>query len=209
MDIIIDDFKTICFLGGLIFIFLAIVGGGINIDKFSLKIPPINKWMRVISFFMGLGLVFISFFPPVLPPTPPPTPPPITDNIIYSDSEVDTTIHNIKFIQLTATCVNDPPQVNDRITIEFTLQNIDENPIKLSYTFFAARNPFGENKDFGDSNQDKTIQPQEIIKTKASIIVDNKGIWKFGPCYSLGIHEINDEEILCPSEWRRFQILVK
>lgn len=211
MDVIPNDVITICILGGLLFILIAIIGGGFSIKE--IKIPKIQKWMRVLSFFVGLGLVYLSFFqPPTIPPTLNDTSgqiPPTIDNIIYSDYDVDTTIHNIKLSQLIATSVNDPPRINDRITIEFTLQNVDENEIKFINTFVAARNPFEENKDFGESNQGKTIQPKEIIITKASIIVDNKGIWTFGPCYSLDIPEIRDENNLCPCEWRRFQVVVK
>ncbi len=215
MDTITSDATTILILGGLLFILIAIIGGGFSIKEIT--IPKIPKWMRVLSFLVGLGLIYISFFSPIPPSQPPqptqspqPTQPPQpTNNIIYSDYEVDTTVHNIRLLQLIATNVNNPPQVNDRITIEFTLQNVGENPIKFLNTFVVARNPFGENKDFGSSNQGKTIQPHEKINTKASIIVDNKGIWEFGPCYSLDIPEIRDENNLCPSGWRRFQVVVK
>lgn len=60
MDPITTDVMVICILGGLVFIFIAIVGGGFSIKEIT--IPKLPKWMRVISFFVGLGLVFISIF---------------------------------------------------------------------------------------------------------------------------------------------------
>ncbi len=144
---------------------------------------------------------------PVLTATPTPTStvPPAP---CYSDNEPDITNHGIKLINISATCEPNPPRVNSRITIEFTLQNVGNEPITFEFTFIAARNPYDENRDIGYSeNAGRTIQPQEIIRTKGSIIVDSKGIWKFGPAYSLKLPNGTTEGN--PNGWRRFPISVE
>lgn len=189
-------------LSGLSFLFIAIVGGGFSLKEIT--IPKVPKRMRVISFFVGLGLIYMSlgiFIPPNGPILP--------NGIIYSDNQVDTSIHNIEFSGLVAKSVN-PPKINDRITIEFELKNTGDNPIKFNETFIAARNPILEkNKDFGHSNQGKTLQPQKTITIKKSIVVDQKGTWEFWPCYALDIPEIRDENNLCPHEWHSFEVVVE
>lgn len=42
-----------------------------------------------------------------------------------------------------------------------------------------GRDPDGNNRDFGYSNENKIIQPNEIIKTEGNIIVDAPGVWSF------------------------------
>lgn len=128
--------------------------------------------------------------------------------IIYSDRDTNTSVHNIKFRQLTAKCNHNPPRVNDIITIEFEMQNISDKPIAFLETFVAARNQLHDNKDFGYSNQGTTFQPQEIIKIEARINVDLPGTWTFWPCYALDIPDIIEEDNLCPGEWRLFPVHV-
>jgi hypothetical protein len=65
MDIITTDIIILCMLGGLLFILIAIVGGGFSIKEIT--IPKVPKLMRVISFFVGVALIYISI---TLPPTP-------------------------------------------------------------------------------------------------------------------------------------------
>ncbi len=67
MDIMTSNVNIILILGGLLFILIAIVGGSFSIKEIT--IPKVPKWMRVISFFVGLALVYISIFP-LQPPTP-------------------------------------------------------------------------------------------------------------------------------------------
>ena len=202
------DITTILLLAGIIFILIAIVGGGFEIKE--IKIPTVAKWARIVSGILGLVFCGLFFIITVYPN--------VTKSIehhdnnknikIFEDKEPDVTSDNIKLIEILAKSPHSPPIVNDRLIIEFTLQNVGKNPIRILGTFVVARNPSGENKDFGDSNQNKTIQPQEIIKTKAYKIVDAPGTWQFGPCYGLDLPVIHEEENLCPSEWRRFPIQV-
>lgn len=64
MDI---EVGIICVLGGLLFILIAIVGGGFNIREITIPIVP--KWMRVVSFIVGLGLLFMAYYPPLGTPS--------------------------------------------------------------------------------------------------------------------------------------------
>jgi len=193
--------KTIELLAGILFLLIAVVGGGFVIKE--VQIPRVPKWARIISGFLGLIFCILYFKPSINHLSS------ISNGeIIHIDKEPDVTIHNVKLIEVLVKGSHNPPIMNDRLIIEFTLQNVGNNPIKILGTFVAARNPYRENQDFGYSNQNKTIQPQEIIKTKGYKIVDVPGTWQFGPCYALDVPVIHEEENLCPSEWRRFPVNV-
>jgi|LGOV01.1.fsa_nt_gb hypothetical protein len=186
--------ETILLLAGIIFILIAIVGGGFEIG--GIKIPTVAKWARIVSGF--LGVVFCGLFIIIT----------INSNndsdgekIIYQDRVPDVSIHGFKLIEVVAKCVHNPPRINDRITVEFRLQNVSNNPIKVLETFVVGRDPDGNNKDFAHSNEEKIIQPSERIETKDSIIVNVPGEWRFGPSYHL-------ENDIYPGEWRRFSVSV-
>lgn len=124
-----------------------------------------------------------------------------TDKTLYSYNDPNISIHGFKLLNVLATSVHKPPQFNDHITVEFTLQNVSKNPMKVMETFILGRGPDGNNRDFGHSNENKTIQPNEKILTKGSTIVDVPGVWELGPSYDLG-----DETY--PGEWQSFQVRV-
>lgn len=200
--------KIILLIAGIIFILIAVVGGGFEIKE--IKIPEVPKWARFVSAL--LGIVFCGFFAQVYLVT---TMGPISDKekttyenkelVIYEDNQSDVSVHSIKLLRLSAKSPHNPPRVNDRITIEFTLQNISNSPIELLESYVTAYDPFEENNDCGWSNKRKNFLPQQIIKTKGSLIVDVPGTWQFGPSYAVGE---NDEEALYPGSWRRFTVLV-
>lgn len=190
------DPNTIALLAGILFILIAIVGGGFVIKE--IKIPKVPRWARIISGFLGLIFCFpfvIQVVNQIIPSDN------NTDRTIYSYEDSNISEHGFKLIKVLAKCDHKPPQVNDRISVEFTLQNVSENPIKVLATFVVGRDPDGNNRDFGCSNENKTIQPNKIIKTEGSIIVNLSGEWKFGPSYDLG----ND---IYPEEWHRFPVSV-
>lgn len=125
---------------------------------------------------------------------------------IYEDKQSDINIHDIKFIGLTARSIHNPPNVNDRIFVDFTIQNVSNKPINILGTYVTAYDPSGEEKSFAYANKNTIMKPQEKIKTSGSLIVDVPGIWEVGPHYALG-KEWNGEQY--PGHWKRFQILVK
>jgi regulator of protease activity HflC (stomatin/prohibitin superfamily) len=190
------DPNTIALLAGILFILIAIVGGGFVIKE--IKIPKVPRWARIISGFLGLIFCFpfvIQVVNQIIPSDN------NTDRTIYSYKDSNITIHGFKLLNVLAKSVHKPPQVNDHITVEFTLQNVSKNPIKVLETFIIGRGPDGNNRDFGYTNENKTIQPNEKILTKDSIIVDVPGVWEFGPSYDLGNETY-------PGEWQRFQVRV-
>lgn len=133
-------------------------------------------------------------------------PPPEGLITIYEDKQPDINMHNIKFIELTARSIHNPPKVNDRIFVEFTIQNVSSRPINILGTYVTAYDPLKEEKSFAYGNKNTILKPQEIIKTSGSLIVDIPGIWEMGPHYALG-KEWNGEQY--PGHWKRFQILVE
>ncbi len=204
----LPDTPALLILAGIIFIFLSIIGGKTIMANVS--IPEISLKQRYILAIFGAVLLITGFLWifPIPPPPPPSNTTPTPTQQCYYDDAPDITNHGIKLINISATCEPNPPSVNSRITIEFTLQNVGNEPITFEFTSIAARNPSGENKDIGyGENTDRTVQPQEIVGTKGSIIVDSKGIWKFGPAYSLKLPDGTTEGN--PNEWRRFPVLVK
>jgi len=73
---------------------------------------------------------------------------------------------------MTIKSANNPPHVNDQIFVEFTLQYVGDNPIKMLGAWVTAYDPFETNKDFGYLRIDKFMTPQEIIKISGNRIVD-------------------------------------
>jgi len=129
----------------------------------------------------------------------------VTAETIYQDKQPEIGVHQLKFIELTAKSNHNPPRVNDRIYVEFTLQNVSEKPINLLGTYVAAYDPSGEEKSFAYGNKNMVLKPQEMIKTSGSLIVGIPGIWEIGPHYALG-QQWNGEEY--PGHWKFFQIVV-
>lgn len=190
--------KTIELLAAILFILIAVVGGGFVIKE--VQIPRVPKWARIISGFLGL-IFFVLFIIDIVGP-PPDGDRHDREQIIYSYKNSDISKHGFKLINIFAKCIHNPPQVGDSIKVEFALQNTNKNPITVLGTFVVGRDPDGSNRDFGSSNENRVIQPNEIIKTEGIIIVDVSGMWKFGPSYDLG----ND---IYPGEWQRFPVRVE
>ena len=97
------------------------------------------------------------------------------------------------------------PRVNDRIGVSFTLQNVGPKPVSFQTTFVGARNPAGENRDFGYGHERLTLEPNATVLVKANMIVDAPGIWQVWPCYILSGGR---DEDYCPTRWRAFPVRV-
>jgi hypothetical protein len=191
---------TILLLAGIGFLLIAVVGGGFEIKE--IKIPIVPRWARILSGLLGMifcGLSVADF------PQPPPPPPP-RGQFVYEDKNQDTNSHQLKFLTLTAKSKNNPPQVGDQLTVEFTLQNVSDQPIKILGTYVTAYDPSEQNKDFGFSSRNILLLPQEIITTKGSMIVSVPGTWELGPHYAIGE---NWDIALYPGHWHRFSVHVQ
>ena len=200
--------QVISFIAGAAFILIAVIGGGFAIKEIT--VPSVPKAGRI-----GLGIVGSLFISYSLLVTLIPilrdgrtigensTNVPVSrrEENIYANEAEDISPHGIKVLGLRALSLNDPPRVNDRITVQFSLQNVKRDPIALNPIFIGARDPAGKNVDFGRANYEKVLAPDEVIDVKSSIIVTERGVWKFWPCYKTG-------GTYCPDEWRAFQIFV-
>jgi len=195
--------ETATLLVGVLFLLIAIVGGGFSAKEIT--IPSVPKWARIVCAILGSAFVLLFAFTTLstkIPNLPEGT------TIIYSNNQADITPHNLAFVQLKAKAALNPPLVNDSITIDFSLKSVGKTPIELdSGTFMAVRNPGGQNVFIPRLNANRVIQPNETIETEISVVVDSKGSWELNPCYKL-----KDESIeggFCPEEWKGFIVTVQ
>lgn len=206
--------QSIALIAGLLFLLIAVVGGGFRIER--LEIPKVPTWGRISSFLLGLVLLafstYVGFGAPPFADTDqpqettsslqPPAEPSGKENILRSDSEPDTTIDGLQLSNLMVTSDNDPLVLNDRVTVRFFLKNVSDDAITLGSTFVAARDPSGSNADFPEANFDTVLAPKEQLKVEGSRVFDMRGKWQIWPCYTIG-------ESSCPDEWRSFEISVQ
>ncbi|HEY2764052.1 MAG TPA: hypothetical protein VGJ13_08590 [Pseudonocardiaceae bacterium] len=198
--------------GGILFLLVAIVGGGFAIREIAL--PKVPKWARVASGVFGI-LLLLPFMLTTLQEgvagyaTPPAgndldhQPPGRASSGIEIDTEPATTDDQIRLMGLAASVRNDPPRVGDTITVNYSLTNIGNQPIQMEYTFVGARNPADENRDSEDTNEGKVLEPGATIQTEGRIFLSGAGTWKLWPCYALPGGRF------CPDEWKAFNFIVK
>lgn len=164
----------------------------------------------LVIIIVGAILFCVPFIPFIKSPCPPcPQCPPVEGTngakIIYEDTLTERSAHNVEFLRLTAWCVNNPPNVNDKIIVEYTIKNIDNSPIKFVETYVTAYDPDEVEKSFGFSNRNRILQPGEVLKTKGQQILDVSGVWQLGPQYAIGE---TSEDASYPGTWKRFKIEV-
>lgn len=201
--------ETIALIVGGAFILIAVIGGGFTIQEFTMPAIPWKGRLAsgiIGTLFVTYSLAITLFFP--LPGESPPNaggPPPNAggEATIYTDDLPSVSNDNVRVSGLRATSEHDPPQVNDRITIQFRLgPGVGAvEPVALGYTFIGARNPANANKDFGEGNYEKILTPHKSLLIESSILVTEEGVWSFWPCYAIG-------NTFCPDEWRAFQVAV-
>ncbi|WP_375766593.1 hypothetical protein NR798_33585 [Archangium gephyra] len=199
--------QVILILSAMVFILIALVGGGIEAKE--VKLPRLATWARIVSALLGVGLfalAFVTATPPDQRPPGPETPPDRHERILYEDHQQETSVHGLRLLSLSAMGAHDPPRLYDRLTVEFELKNVSGAPIKLVDTFVAARNPSGEKKNFGLAETHLTLQPNETVRTRASQILDAAGKWVIGPGYALGEDWTT---AAYPGEWSRFPVHVE
>lgn len=147
---------------------------------------------------MAVGLVFVApfFFPRV---TGPPQDGSTDDGlrVIHADNDPDRSRHGLRLSQIVARSHRETPGTTELVAIEFSLENVGEQPLTFSETFVAARDPSGGNRDFGYSHQGLTLAPGETVRVKADTVVDAAGPWRFWPCYIIADGEA-DEDSYCP-----------
>jgi hypothetical protein len=207
------DAETVALLGGLLFLLLAIVGGGFTIRE--LNMPRIPIWARAACLVVGVVLV-LPFVASALRSGSGASPDAVFQPraessaaqgtvVIYSDPVTSVSEHEIQVSALLATGERKPTAVGDRVRIEFSLKNVGTNPVTLNSTFIGARSPGSDNKDFGEENVGRVFNPGAVLDISHSIVLDARGTWQFWPCYIL---RTGEEGTFCPDEWRAFQVSV-
>lgn len=210
--------ETVALLGGLLFLLIAIVGGGFAIREIIM--PGVPSWARMASLLVGVALV-VPYFASALEEradrsaasslnaavvsdaagTPPASPRPV-----FEDSAPHRSQDGIEVSGLSATGEHAEVSVGDRIAIEFSLRNVRPVSSTFELAFIAARNPHDDNVDFGETEQGTVLAPGDKVDVSSSIIVDAAGTWEFWPCYYLSA---GGDESGCPDEWRRFEVAVE
>jgi hypothetical protein len=201
------DIEQIALLAGVLFILIAVVGGGFTVRE--IKIPKVPGWARLVSLVVGLAFIGPFLYAGVVRGPAPPERAADADgaSVIYADNEPDRSRHGLMLTQLVVRAPNAPPRVGDAITVEFALKNVGAQPITFSESFVAARSPADENRDFGYGHQGLALALNETVKVKANLIVDAAGAWSFWPCYILADGS-DDEDAYCPDRWRAFSVTV-
>jgi hypothetical protein len=204
--------ETVALLGGLLFLLLAIVGGGFTVKEIIMPRVPI--WARLVCLLVGAVLVVPYFLGTVgsaqsgvtVAAAEPRPAPPAGQTVLFSEAESTVSADGIEVSGLLATAERKPPVVGDRIEIQFSLENAGSGARTFEEAFIGGRNPGWDNKDFGHENTGVVISPGKAVRVSHSIVVDAAGTWEFWPCYSL---RERGEVTLCPDEWRSFQVLVE
>jgi hypothetical protein len=206
--------EAVALLGGLLFLLIAIVGGGFTAKEISL--PGVPGWARLASLALGVALLVPYFSQSLrsdetgspetasaasinLPPSPSPSP----DGVIKdARNRRDVSPDDIEVSGLLATSVESHPVVGDSIDVEFKLRNVGSEAVALDDAFVGVRTPESENGDFANSDRRVVLKPHQAMTINGSRVFDAAGSWTIFPCYQLATGEY------CPSEWRAFQVLV-
>jgi hypothetical protein len=204
--------EAVALVGGLLFLLIAVVGGGFTAKEVA--IPGVPGWGRIASLVVGVALV-VPYFSDALRSNAAPLPEPriaasIDDSAATSGSAVhdardrtDVSRDGLEVSGLLATADGSQPAVGDSIEVEFTLRNAGADAISLADAFVGVRTPGDENGDFANADDAIVLQPGETITVGGSRVFDAEGLWTLFPCYQLATGRY------CPDEWRAFQVLVQ
>lgn len=201
--------EVVALAGGILFLLVAIVGGGFAIREISL--PTVPSWARVASAVFGL-LLLVPFLLATFrgertsPDRGLENPPARQDgggSGIEVDTEPATSADGIQLTELAASVRNDPARVGDTVEVSYALTNVGTEPVRLEYTFVGARDAEDGNKDSEDENESRTLQLGETVQARGRIFLDTAGTWVLWPCYALSGGRY------CPDEWRAFTVVVR
>jgi hypothetical protein len=202
------DRETVALLGALLFLLLALVGGGFTIREIIM--PSIPGWARVACLFVGAALLvpFVldlrsapSDSTGVDAPVGSGASAPSGEVVIREDAGSWESPQGIQVAGLLATGEQKTPSVGDQVTIQFSLQNVGSRPVTFQQTFVAVRDPANAWMDDGHENEGRVVDPGSVVEVSHSFVVSAPGTWSFWPCYTL---ESGEE---CPDEWRKLLVL--
>lgn len=112
--------------------------------------------------------------------------------------------------RLLAVAPSKPVPVGAEVTVEFSLQNLAEEPLRLEYAFVGIRSPSGKHKDECCFDEGHVLVSDGTLDVRARVTLDTEGVWKLWPCYALMPEgAVDDEEqTYCPDEWQAFHVEV-
>lgn len=208
--------QGIVFIAGAVFILIAIIGGGFTIK--DLKFPAVPKSGRIGSGIVGVIFIFYAFLmsptstnlPPRDPRLPPSSGSPAMPILHEEDQPYESNRGDgIEVSKLIARGEHEPLQLDDLITVQYTLQNIGEIPITLEYIFVGGLDPEKDKYNLpglGEFEVNETLQPGEEYSFEKSSTLPETGVWTLFPCYrTAGAPPL---EGYCPDLWRSFPVKV-
>jgi hypothetical protein len=142
--------EAVALVGGLVFLLIAVVGGGFTAKE--LAIPGVPGWGRIASLVVGVALV-VPYFSEELRSdaarlSEARVAASIDDSAAASRSAVhdardrtDVSPDGVEVSGLLATTDGSQPAVGDSIEVEFTLRNAGAEPISLTDAFVGVRTP--------------------------------------------------------------------
>lgn len=209
------DAEVIALLGGLLFLLLALVGGGFTVKE--ILMPRIPTWARASCLVVGVALVVLSFVPLKSQPGPAAdnggdvtarlveSSPTSSDGVtLYEDSgEWVAPGQGIQVSGLRASARQETLGVGDQLLIEYRLENVGTSPVTFEETFIGVRAPGDRWADTGHENENVVLDPGGVLNIRHPVLLDTRGSWEFWPCYTL--RPGGD----CPDEWRSFPLAVQ
>lgn len=222
------DSATIALLGGLLFLLLALVGGGFSIKEISM--PTIPTMARAACLVVGVGLVVLSFTaapddepgpaaeePPGEEPattTPPGTgeaPAPGSGGVAL-DTNTGAVLaedDQMEVSGLTATGPSEPVPVDDFIKVSYTLTNRGSGPVTFVEVFTGTAPPNGVDEgpfDAGHDHQGVVLAPGDSVLVEHQVHLYGAGTWTIWPCYELESPAVEPDS--CPDTWNHFFVRV-
>lgn len=222
------DSDVIALLGGLLFLLLALVGGGFTIKEISM--PTIPSLARAACLVVGVTLVVLSFLPSLRDGVAPadddepaagadepasggdgattsPTPSSGSWIELHSFSEgTPAEEDGVLVSDLRVTGRTNPVHVNDMIQVEYTLINDGSEPLTFVNFFTGVRSPADENED-ANEDQGTEVPPGGSRPVTHTVVLDEQGPWMIWPCYEVQQPGGGSNE--CPPEWNRFFVDVE
>jgi hypothetical protein len=198
--------------GGILFMLVAIVGGGFVIREIAM--PRVPHWARVASGVVGL-LLLLPFMlallrggesgdaTPSANSSPQLPSPERTEGGIEVDAKPAISGDRIELRGLAAAARTNPPQVGDTVTVSYSLTNVGEEDIQIGFTFVGGRNPADDRRDSEEMNQGRMLKPGETVQAEGRILLDGAGPWTLWPCYTLS------HDRYCPDKWKAFSVMAE
>lgn len=214
---------VVALLGGLLFLLLALVGGGFTIKEISM--PTIPSTARAACLVVGVALVVLSFVPSLRDGYAPAADDgPTTGNVGTTASSGDSSQpgsgefvvrdrpepvlaqeDGIEVLDLVATGPQKPLLVGDVLTVRYTLRNAGSSPFTFAEVFTGTIPPEGVDEDppdAGHDNQGRVLAPGESLHIEHLVTLYGAGTWTIWPCYE---KQNPDGSISwCPDTWNHF-----